>query len=208
MLNVAAITFNRDQIPILDAVSFELHAGEVLMVRGTNGCGKTTLLKLLAGLLPPQNDYRVSFDGEKYDPRDPIIQGQLSYVGHTLGIKDDLSCQENLQFLGRFFGRREARSPLGVLRSVGLDGYQYTHARRLSAGQRKRLALARLLLCPSRLWLLDEPYSNLDQDGITLVDRLLEQHVEKSGYVLMTSHGTFKPKVTNCRELILPGVIG
>lgn len=205
MLSVDKITFHRDQIPILEDLSFSIEAGEALLIRGTNGSGKTTLLKLLAGLLPPQSDFDVLFDDQPFDPRDPAVQVQLAYVGHTLGIKDDLSCLENLDFLADFIGRRADRSPMGVIRLVGLDGYQYTLARRLSAGQRKRLALARLLLCPARLWLLDEPYSNLDGDGITLVDRLLTLHIENEGSVLMTSHGTFEPQLERWRELVLPG---
>ena len=169
MLTVNSITYHRDQEPILESVSLTLETGMVMMVRGGNGSGKTTLLKLLAGLLAPQEDFRVQHDGLPFDPLDPQTQSRLAYLGHTLGIKDDLTCLENLQFLARFIGQNEGRSPISCLEWVGLDGFQFTFARRLSAGQRKRLALARFLLCPARLWMLDEPYSNLDKGGIALV---------------------------------------
>jgi heme exporter protein A len=203
MLNVESITYYRDQEPVLESVSLTLDAGVVMMVRGGNGSGKTTLLKLLAGLLPPQEDFKVSQRGEKFDPREPHTQSRLAYLGHTLGIKDDLTCQENLEFLARFMGQREGQTPQTALESVGLDGFQYSFARRLSAGQRKRLALARLVLCPAQLWMLDEPYSNLDKGGIALVDRLLQNHIDGGGSAIITSHGTFQPQVTKHDEMLL-----
>lgn len=201
MLEIEALAFQRNQITVLRDVRLTLAAGEVVLVRGENGSGKSTLIRLLAGLLPQQDPYRVRLDGEDYDPRDPRVQSGFLFLGHQLGIKSELTCEENLQFQSRFLGTRSGAGPLSVLRSVGLDGYQYTLAGRLSAGQRKRLALARLLLCPARLWFLDEPYSNLDSEGIALVDRLLQRHIDEAGAALMTSHGTFVPQVTRHREI-------
>ncbi len=203
MLQVESISFSRGQIPILERIGFGVDDGEVLMVRGGNGSGKTTLLRLLAGLLPIQDDFAVRLDQRPFDPQDPRCQAQFMYLGHALGIKDDLTCFENLEFCGRFLGCRPAMSPLAALRFAGLDGYQYTLARRLSAGQRKRLALSRLSLCPARLWLLDEPYSNLDAAGLELVDRMLQSHIDESGAALITSHGTFIPQVSRHREIRL-----
>ena len=206
MLTVESITYHRDQEPILESVALTVEAGMVLMVRGGNGSGKTTLLKLLAGLLPPQEDFQVSHDGRDYDPREPEIQAMLAYLGHTLGIKDDLTCLENLEFLARFRGRYDDQTPLSALQSIGLDGFQYTFARQLSAGQRKRLALARLLLCPAPLWMLDEPYSNLDQGGIALVDRLLQAHINAGGSAIITSHGAIEPDVSSQLEILLGSI--
>ena len=203
MLRVESLSYQRGQVPILERVGLELAAGEVLMVRGENGCGKTTLIRLLAGLIPAQPDFKVFLDDEPYHPQQVQTRLQFMYLGHALGIKDELTCLENLAFIADFLGSRSDISPMGSLRSCGLDGYQYTQARRLSAGQRKRLALARFLLCPARIWLLDEPYSNLDAEGLTLVDRLLEKHIGEGGSALITSHGTFIPQVSNHRELIL-----
>jgi len=203
MLQVESISYHRDQEPILDSVSLTLQTGMVLLVRGGNGSGKTTLLKLLAGLLPPQEDFRVNLDGQAFDPLDPQTQSRLAYIGHTLGIKDDLTCLENLQFLASFRGHYEGQTPMTALQWVGLDGFQYTFARRLSAGQRKRLALARLRLCPAHLWMLDEPYSNLDKGGIALVDRLLQAHIDIGGSAIITSHGTFEPAVSKHDGIML-----
>ena len=111
MLRVESITYHRDQEPILESVSLTLEAGMVMMVRGGNGSGKTTLLKLLAGLLPPQEDFQVKLDGLEFDPREPQTQSSLAYLGHTLGIKDDLTCLENLEFLARFIGQNDGQIP-------------------------------------------------------------------------------------------------
>lgn len=201
MLCVQSISYARGSVSILDRIGFELDRGEVLMVRGGNGSGKTTLLRLLAGLLPAQDDFSVSLDEAAFDPRDPNCQARFLYLGHALGIKDELTALENLQFCGRFLGCRPGMAPLEAIHAAGLGGYQYTLARRLSAGQRKRLGLARIILCPAELWLLDEPYSNLDADGLALVDRMLQRHIDEQGAALITSHGTFVPQVSRHREI-------
>ncbi len=201
MLRVESISYARGSVSILERIGFELDRGEVLMVRGGNGSGKTTLLRLLAGLLPAQDDFSVSIDAEVFDPRDPNCQARFLYLGHALGIKDELTTLENLQFCARFLGCRPGMGPLEALAAAGLTGYQYTLARRLSAGQRKRLGLARVILCPAELWLLDEPYSNLDADGLALVDRMLQRHIDEQGAALITSHGTFVPQVSRQREI-------
>jgi heme exporter protein A len=100
-----------------------------------------------------------------------------------------MSPRENLRIAAGLHGTREGRSPASVLTEVGLSGYEDEPVRRLSAGQKKRAALARLLLLPAVLWLLDEPYANLDRAGIALVNRLLEAHVAAGGAALVTSHG-------------------
>lgn len=205
MLRVQSISYARGSVAILERIGFELDRGEVLMVRGGNGSGKTTLLRLLAGLLPAQDDFSVSLDQAAFDPCDPRCQARFLYLGHALGIKDELTTLENLEFCGRFLGCRPGMGPPEALCAAGLDGYQYTLARRLSAGQRKRLGLARVILCPAELWLLDEPYSNLDADGLALVDKMLQRHIDEHGAALITSHGTFVPQVSRQREIGLHG---
>lgn len=201
MLKIESLAFQRNQITILTGVCLAVAAGEVVLVRGENGSGKSTLIRLLTGLIAPQEPFEVLLDGVPFDPREPAIQAQFLFLGHYLGIKSELTCEENLAFQAHFLGVREGCTPQSALRSAGLDGYQFTLAGRLSAGQRKRLALARLILCPARLWFLDEPYSNLDADGIALVDQLLQRHIDQQGAALMTSHGTFVPQVSRHREI-------
>ena len=115
--------------------------------------------------------------------------GEILFLGHQLGLKADLSPRENLQIAAGLFGCRDGVSVATALEEVGLRGYEDEPVRRLSAGQKKRAALARLLLLPATLWLLDEPYANLDRIGIALVNQLLETHTAAGGAALVTSHG-------------------
>jgi heme exporter protein A len=186
LLSGCGLTFLREDEPVFAPVDFELHAGEIMLVEGDNGSGKTTLLRLLAGVLHHS-------EGEIRLHDEPLVaarmSGEIVFLGHNLGLKHDLSPLENLRFAAGLYGRRRGASPETVLAGVGLAGYEDEPVRRLSAGQKKRAALARLLLIPASVWLLDEPYANLDREGIALVNRLLERHTREDGAALVTSHG-------------------
>jgi heme exporter protein A len=116
-----------------------------------------------------------------------------------------LSPLENLRFRIGLGGLRGGTAPGAALASVGLEGYEDVLVRRLSAGQRKRVALAALLISPATLWLLDEPYANLDRPGRVLVDRMLEAHILRGGGAIITSHGLIQPQVARVRYLKLTG---
>lgn len=180
MLSVSQINFERYFEPVFEPVSFTLEAGDLLLVTGANGCGKTTLIRVLADILHPTS-------GEFLHRT-----GSMGYVGHYLGIKDDLSVMENLRFMRDFLGTSN-RSCKDVIAQVGLGRVSEQLARTLSAGQRKRCALARLLLSNSELWLLDEPYSNLDQEGVDLVDSMLTAHLKAGGACVLATHGNHRP---------------
>lgn len=198
LLAAIQLCFLRNDEPVFVPLDFEVHAGEVLLVTGDNGAGKTTLLRVLAGLLPPSSGH-VSWVGEPGPPP----PAQLVYLGHLHAHKFDLTTLENLRFAAGLHGLRPGIAPAAALASVGLAGYDDTLAGRLSAGQRKRLALARLLLSPALLWLLDEPYANLDRDGITLVDRMLRMHLDTGGAALVTTHGAYAAPPVRTRSLQL-----
>jgi heme exporter protein A len=180
MLSASQISFERYFEPVFQPVSFELEAGKLLLVTGANGCGKTTLIRVLAGILHPTSG--------KLENR---AHG-MAYVGHYLAIKDDLSVIENLRFMRDFIGT-STREVGDVVREVGLGRVAEQLARTLSAGQRKRCALARLLLTENELWLLDEPYSNLDQEGVELVDAMLNRHLAAGGGCILATHGAHRP---------------
>jgi len=188
LLQARALAYARNDEPIFGALEFALHPGEIVLIEGDNGSGKTTLLKLLSGLLEPTN-------GEVLLHGAPLTTARLSHqvalLGHLLGLKLELSTLENLRFAIGLGGLRSGITPQLALASVGLEGYEDQPLRTLSAGQRKRVALARLLLVPAALWLLDEPYANLDREGIELVNRLLDNHARRGGAALITSHGAY-----------------
>ena len=187
MLSVSKINFERYFEPVFEPVSFELKAGQLLLVTGANGCGKTTLIRVLADILHPTS-------GDFVERTD-----SMGYVGHYLGIKDDLSVIENLRFMRDFLGTSN-RSCEEVIRQVGLGRVSEQLARTLSAGQRKRCALARLLLSNTGLWLLDEPYSNLDQEGVGLVDEMLTAHLEAGGACVLATHGNHCPEWADTQD--------
>jgi len=187
MLSAENLILERYFMPVFEPVTLAIKAHELLLVTGANGCGKTTLIRMLAGLLTPSEG---SIE---------VTANSMAYVGHQLGIKDDLSVEENLAFMQNFLGG--GRSTLDVvIDRVGLNRQRLQAARTLSAGQRKRCALARLLLTPAQLWLLDEPYSNLDFEGLRLVDGLLEEHLAGGGACIMSTHVSLRPKSLGFRE--------
>jgi len=190
MLTVSQLSLERYFQPVFQPVDFTLPSGELLVVTGDNGSGKTTLIRLLAGILSASSG-KIS-----------NLAQSTAYLGHALAIKEDLSVLENLRFVWNYHGKPAIR-PEQALDEVGLHRVAEQTARTLSAGQRKRCALARLLLVPSQLWLLDEPYANLDDQGIALVDSLLKRHCEDGGACVAATHGHHRPEILHLQELQL-----
>ena len=195
LLRAEALEFARNEERLFGPLQLHVNEGEALLVEGQNGCGKTTLLRVLAGLLSGAS-------GEIW--RAPIEQaGPPLFLGHLLGLKGELSVEENLDYARRLQGGRAGASVAGCLEEVGLQGLEDQPARTLSAGQRKRLGLARMRLLPSKLWLLDEPFANLDLGGIALVNQLVERHLAAGGGALITSHGAYATGAYQTRTLPL-----
>jgi heme exporter protein A len=162
-------------------ISFHVSAGEWVAVRGPNGSGKTTLLRCVAGLT-------------RMDTGEVSHEGDFIYAGHLPGIKDDLSAEENLAGSLSLRGvQPPAKSLLGALTEVGLERRRHLPARRLSAGQRRRIGLARLMLDPAAIWILDEPLTALDDDGQALFGRLLARHLDRGGLGLLATHHDLAP---------------
>jgi heme exporter protein A len=203
LLEARGLRFERNDDPVFGPLDLQVSGGEALLVHGSNGSGKTTLLRVLAGLLDATAG-EVLIDGEPATHES--LARTTSLLGHLLGHKGELTAAENLQFAIGLHGCRHGISIGPALASVGLGGYEDSPARQLSAGQRKRLALARLRLVPARLWLMDEPYANLDLQGIDLVNRIIEWHLAKGGAALITSHGAYATGAVRTRTLELDAV--
>lgn len=174
LLQAAGISFQRAGVAVFDPLDVTLEAGRALVVLGPNGCGKTTLLRLLAAILAPAQG-RVE------------RRAATAFLGHLPGFKGELTCRENLHFLRRFHGL-PGLEPNAALARVGLAGLGLRPARALSAGQKRRLGLAGLLVTRREIWLLDEPYASLDDAGGQLVDELLAEHLDRSGAVALSTH--------------------
>ncbi len=200
LLAARGLSFARNDEPVFGPLDIAVDAGEALLIRGDNGAGKTTLLRVLAGLLRPEAG-QIEVDGRLTDA--PSRTRALAYLGHLPALKADLGALENLEFLCGLQGRRRGQSCDAAMRIVGLDGYQDALARQLSAGQKKRLSLARIWLSPAPVWLLDEPYANLDLDGIELVNRMVQAHLREGGAALVTTHGAYAAPPVRTRELVL-----
>ena len=186
-------------------LGFSLPAGGLLQVSGSNGSGKTTLLRVLAGLARPSSG-ELFFDGQpaSSDARSRYV----AYLGHLPGLKAELGCLHNLQAACGLLGRRARQTPAAALGIVGLAGHEQVPAHSLSAGQRRRLALARLWLSPAPVWLLDEPYANLDSEGMDLVQRMLAAHLRSNGAAVLTCHGQFNGTALPHQQLDLDAQVG
>jgi heme exporter protein A len=181
-LDVEDLACDRGERRIFSALSFALAAGEALIVTGRNGAGKSTLLDLLAGRLHPAGG-RIVLSGAG----DRTLPECLHYVGHRDALKGALTARENLDFARDFLGdpalgSREALEAVGLAHAAGLP------VAYLSAGQRRRIALARLLVAHRPLWLLDEPTSALDTAAQATLLRLMEEHRDRGGMVIATTH--------------------
>jgi len=171
---------------VFAGLGFALEEGELLVLRGPNGSGKSTLLRLLAGLLP-RREGRLWWRGRTCEPQEAAHRARLHYVGHHNAVKSDLTAAENLAFHAALYGGGERVDR--ALAAFGLSALGEMRVRYLSAGQRRRLALARLLLAPRPLWLLDEPEVGLDRPSRKALAKLLEDHLAGGGVAVVATHG-------------------
>ena len=172
---------------LFQSLSFVINAGEALQIVGRNGSGKTTLLRTICGLTRTESGH-LNWRGEPLDQNTDAYRSEMLYVGHENGLKFELSPLENLRTLRDIAGRSRNVTLEDALQQVGLRGYEDRPIRLLSSGQRRRVALAKLIVVSASLWLLDEPFTNLDVAGTGLVNELVAEHLDGGGALLFTSH--------------------
>lgn len=191
MLNASGLYCERDDRVLFQGLDLSVSAGQVLQVQGSNGSGKTTLLRILCGL---NSDFRgeIRWHGEPVSRARTEFHGGLFYLGHAPAIKKILTPMENLRWFCASQGARpegdERASIRSALAEFGLRGYDEVPCFMLSAGQQRRVSLARLMLTPARLWVLDEPFTALDRKGVGELELFLASHVEAGGAVILTTH--------------------
>ena len=189
VLQTVGLACERGERRLFEALNLQLHAGTVTWLRGRNGRGKTSLLRLLAGLSTPAAG-EIHIMGRPPRAAGAGWRSHWAYVAHQNALKDDLTATEALAFLARLHGLNNSAAALQqALRRMGIANRQHAPVRTLSQGQRRRIALARLALQGSAtLWLLDEPFDALDMDGIQALNGLIAEHAARGGCVLLTSH--------------------
>lgn len=171
-------------------INFSVKSGEILLVEGLNGSGKTTLLKMLCGLRN-YDEGNIKFNGQQIAKLGGDYTDKLSYLGHKNGNKADLTVRENLKFSNKHNDDKD-NDFRDVIKRVGLVKESDQLSAQLSAGQNRRLAIARLLVNEQPLWILDEPFTAVDSDGIAVVKHLMREHILQGGIVILTSHHDFE----------------
>jgi heme exporter protein A len=202
MLECNNLTCVREERVLFNNLNFVLTPGDILHVEGPNGVGKTSLFRLLIGLSSP-------YSGDIYWQQQNINRDRISYhqdmlyIGHKSGVKPELTAIENLQFFSRLYNAHDEFDVWDILIRVGLVGYENVPAGQLSAGQQRRVALARMWLTDCKLWILDEPFTAIDKNGVKIIEQLLIKHAEKGGIVILTTHQDLSIPAVLYKKLVL-----
>lgn len=189
LLAAQGLACERDDRCLFSDLDFNVSAGDILQIAGANGSGKTTLLRILAGL---SGDYTgdLFWQGQALHVDDSAYCRQMLYFGHQGAIKSALTAEENLRWMAQIHGhtKTDRATLFAALGQVGLRGFEDVPVYSLSAGQKRRVALARLFVAWTPLWLLDEPFTALDRQGVEALENVIVLHAEQGGTVLLTTH--------------------
>lgn len=187
LLKVENLAFERDDSCLFENVNLSLNSGEVLQIEGANGSGKTTLLRLLTTALQPSSG-DILYNGESISACRYQYLSDMLYIGHQPAVKTTLTAEENLRWMAANSAKTNQLTIGEALDGVGLSGYSDIPCYALSAGQHRRVALARLLISEAALWYLDEPFTAIDKQGVSFLEAQLQAHLNRGGAVVLSSH--------------------
>ena len=202
LLQASDLACERDWRMLFEHLDLQLHAGDMLQISGPNGSGKTSLLRLLSGLMQPTAG-QVLINGQPLSEQRVELARNLLWIGHAAGIKDLLTPVENLSWLCALHRPAEPAAIWQALQSVGLRGFEDVPCHTLSAGQQRRVALARLYLDSPPIWILDEPFTALDKQGVAQLEAHLAEQCEKGGMIVLTTHHTLSRTPAGYRDIDL-----
>ncbi len=203
MLEVSNLACSRGDHRLFSGLSFALQPGQIMQVQGANGSGKTSLLRTLCGFMMP-DEGKIVWRGEDVRELDEEYFAEMMYLGHLNAIKDELSALENLRISAGLSGTElSEKEALAALRRMGLRGRELLPTKVLSQGQRRRVALARLLASDAKLWILDEPLTALDVGAVALIQELIAEHLARQGMVIFTTHQPLEVAGMEMRRLSL-----
>ncbi|OCH42138.1 cytochrome c biogenesis heme-transporting ATPase CcmA [Aliivibrio fischeri] len=187
MLEIRNVTCIRDERVLFERLNFTISDGELIQIEGQNGAGKTTLLRIIAGLgYADEGD--IFWKNESIKQNREEFHSDLLFLGHHTGVKRELTAFENLAFYQSMHDNHDEPAIWDALARVGLAGREDVAAGQLSAGQQRRVALARLWLSNHKLWILDEPLTAIDKQGVKVLEKLFMDHAKQGGIVLLTTH--------------------
>ncbi len=202
VLQTVGLACERDLRLLFENLELRLASGDMVQISGPNGSGKTSLLRLLSGLMQP-TDGQVLLNGKPLSEQRSELARNLLWIGHAAGIKDLLTPEENLAWLCALHQPAERDAIWLALAAVGLRGFEDVPCHSLSAGQQRRVALARLYLDSPPLWILDEPFTALDKQGVAQLEEHLANHCEQGGLVVLTTHHTLSRMPAGYRDIDL-----
>lgn len=201
LLSGAQLSCVRQDRVLFEQLSLALAAGEVLQIAGRNGAGKSSLLRILAGLAEPA-DGSIHYNGVPLVKSADDYAADLCFIGHLSGVQPQLTALENLAFWRACFQLKQA-DDWALLADLGLAGLEDIPCQMLSAGQQRRVSLCRLWLTNARIWILDEPFTALDQAAIAQLQQRMSSHCQSGGAVLLTTHQSFSIPAVPVRQLTL-----
>lgn len=187
---------------LFKGVDLDIAPGEIIRIQGTNGCGKTSLLRILTGLSQAETG-EIFWNGVNIEDDPTEFKQNMIYIGHLNGLKGELTALENLEHSRQYLSSSVNLDSVAALEKVGLSGYEHIIAHHLSAGQKRRVTLARLHINRAPLWILDEPVTAIDVDGVEDFERTVETHVQNGGMVILTTHQSLSFGSARIRALSL-----